>query len=203
MRLIRAIAAWSEHSSTTEPRSSRISKSWLLYCLFRTLCSCALLTSYTTPARNFSAYASAVSPKHTALISPPSASSRSTLSTLPSPLALWYVRSVGWFVTRARIVHRFMYGFKLEMGLILTGASLRETAERPPYEGAGGPPYEGAGPGLPYPPPAPCAPVPYPPPAPCAPVPYPPPAPCAPYPPPYAGAAGGWPPARFPFQFRF
>jgi hypothetical protein len=86
-------------------------------------------------------------------------------------------------VTRARIVHRFMYGFKVEMGLILTGASLRETAERPPYEGAGAPPYEGA-------------PV-------CAPPPYPPPAPCAPYPPPYAGAAGGWPPARFCFAFAF
>jgi hypothetical protein len=45
---------------------------------------------------------------------------------------LWYDRSVGWFVTRARIVHRFWYGFRLEMGEIRAGAALRETAPWPP-----------------------------------------------------------------------
>ena len=91
-------------------------------------------TSYTLPATNCSAYSSAVSPKQTALISPPSASSKSTFRTLPSPLALWYVRSVGWFVTLARIVHRFWYGFRVLIGEMRFGASFLAVAPPPPPE---------------------------------------------------------------------
>ena len=115
--------------------SRRISKSDALYFLFLTWETCPLEMSYTRPPWKTCENFSAVSLKHTALISPPSESSRSTLRTLPSPLALCQVRIAGWLVTRTLIVQRFMYGFREEIGVILGGASFRATAPRLEYCG--------------------------------------------------------------------